>query len=55
MHSDGNFPKSSGYGTLRTLLLETVSFLFMLAVKMGAADATAGSPTPPGLCRSLEN
>lgn len=36
------------------LLLDAVS-LFMLAVKMSAADATVGSLTPPGLCRSLNN
>lgn len=36
------------------LFLGAVS-LFMLAVKMGAADATVGSLPPSGLCRSLNN
>lgn len=56
MHPDGNFTKSSYCGTLHflILLLEPIS-LYMLAEKMGAADATVGSLTPPGLCRSLNN
>lgn len=50
MHPDGNFTKSSYCGALHfpLLLLEPGSLL-MLAVKIGAANATVGSLTPPGL------
>lgn len=57
MHPDGNFTKKKAHmmepAHFLILLLEPVS-LFVLAEKMGAADATAGSPTPSGLC-SLNN
>lgn len=60
MRPDGNFThtkKEKAYimepAHFLILLLEPVS-LFVLAEKMGAADATAGSPTPSGLC-SLNN